>query len=137
MKTTDLDLLTSVSRPAVSPDGRLAIASVTRPRVHADAYTGQLWEVATDGSVPPRRITRGFRDTAPRLSPDGSVLAFLRAEPKGPPQLHVVRAAGGEPVAVTDELLGVGAYDWSPDGSRLVYAARVAEPGRYGSVEGV
>ncbi|MDA3805506.1 S9 family peptidase [Clavibacter sp. CT19] len=137
MKTTDLDLLTSVSRPAVSPDGRLAIASVTRPRVHADAYTGQLWEVATDGSVPPRRITRGFRDTAPRLSPDGAVLAFLRAEPKGPPQLHVVRASGGEPVAVTDELLGVGAYDWAPDGTRIVYAARVAEPGRYGSVEGV
>jgi dipeptidyl aminopeptidase/acylaminoacyl peptidase len=137
MKTTDLDLLTSVSRPAVSPDGRLAVASVTRPRVHADAYTGQLWEVATDGSAPPRRITRGFRDTAPRLSPDGSVLAFLRAEPKGPPQLHVMRAAGGEPVAVTDELLGVGAFDWSPDGTRIVYAARVAQPGRYGSVEGV
>ena len=91
MKTTDLDLLLSVSRPAVSPDGRVAVVSVTRPRVHADAYTGQLWEVTTDGSVPPRRITRGFRDTSPRLSPDGSVIAFLRAEPKGPPQLHVVR----------------------------------------------
>ncbi|WP_445441939.1 S9 family peptidase [Clavibacter sp. km1a] len=137
MKTTDLDLLTSVSRPAVSPDGRLAVVSVTRPRVHADAYTGQLWEVRTDGSAPPRRITRGFRDTAPRLSPDGRVIAFLRAEPKGPPQLHVVRATGGEPIALTDELLGVGAFDWSPDGTRIVYAARVAEPGRYGSVEGV
>ncbi|OUE09185.1 Prolyl tripeptidyl peptidase precursor [Clavibacter michiganensis] len=137
MKTTDLDLLTSVSRPAVSPDGRRAVVSVTRPRVHADAYTGQLWEVTTDGSAPPRRITRGFRDTAPRLSPDGGLLAFLRAEPKGPPQLHVVRAAGGEPVAVTDELLGVGAFDWSPDGTRIVFASRVAEQGRYGSVEGV
>ncbi|MBF4631745.1 S9 family peptidase [Clavibacter michiganensis subsp. phaseoli] len=137
MKTTDLDLLTSVSRPAVSPDGRLAVVSVTRPRVHADAYTGQLWEVTTDGSAPPRRITRGFRDTSPRLSPDGAVIAFLRAEPTGAPQLHVVRATGGEPVALTDELLGVGAFDWSPDGSRIVYAARVAEPGRYGSVEGV
>ncbi|PPF70955.1 S9 family peptidase [Clavibacter michiganensis] len=137
MKTTDLDLLTSVSRPAVSPDGRRAVVSVTRPRVHADAYTGLLWEVTTDGSAPPRRITRGFRDTAPRLSPDGALLAFLRAEPKGPPQLHVVRAAGGEPVAVTDELLGVGAFDWSPDGSRIVFASRIAEQGRYGSVEGV
>ena len=27
---------------------------------------------------------------------------------------------------------GVGGFDWSPDGSRIAYTARVVEPGRYG-----
>ena len=82
-------------------------------------------------------LTRGFRDTAPRFSPDGRLLAFLRAEPKRPPQLYVVDAAGGEPVAVTDRTLGVTEFAWSPDGRTLAFVSREPEQGRYGTVEGI
>ena len=85
----------------------------------------------------PRRLTRGVADTAPRLSPDGTRVAFLRGDDKGKAQLHVVAPAGGEPVQVTDAPLGVGAYDWSPDGGSLAFIARVPEQGRYGRVEGL
>lgn len=137
MKAEQLPLLNSVSSPAAHPDGTRAVVSVTRPDFDADAYVGQLWSVAFDPAVPPRRITRGFRDTAPAFSPDGRVLAFLRVAPDSKPQLHVVEADGGEPQAITEQKLGVSQFSWSPDSRRIVFSSRVPEQGRYGTVDGV
>ncbi len=137
MKATDLDLLTSVSTPTIHPSAARAVVSVTRPDLAADAYLGQLWSVPLSGHAAPRRITRGFRDTAPQFSPDGRLIAFLRAPAKGPAQLHVVDAAGGEPVVVTDRKLGVSEFAWSPDGRQLAFVSRVPEAGRYGTVDGL
>ncbi|MHC6221013.1 S9 family peptidase [Arthrobacter sp. MMS24-S77] len=137
MKAEQLPLLKSVSSPAVHPDGTRAVVSVTRPDFDADAYVGQLWSAAFDTAVAPRRITRGFRDTAPAFSPDGKVLAFLRATPDGKPQLHIVEADGGEPQAVTEQKLGVSEFSWAPDSRKIVFSTRVPEQGRYGTVDGV
>ena len=137
MKSEHLPLLNSVSAPALHPDGTRAVVSVIRPDFDADAYVGQLWTVPLDPERPARRLTRGFRDTAPDFSPDGQVLGFLRAAAGGKPQLHIVEAAGGEPQPVTDAPLGVSAFAWSPDSRHLVYSARTPEDGRYGSTEGV
>ena len=137
MKADDIVRLVSVSGPALSPDGTRAVFSATRPDLDADAYVGQLWSVDTAGTSAPRRITRGFRDTVPRFSPDGTVIAFLRALPDSAPQLYVVDAAGGEPLQVTDRRLGVEAFAWSPDSASLAFASREPESGRYGTVEGL
>ena len=137
MKSEHLPLLNSVSAPALHPDGTRAVVSVVRPDFDADAYVGQLWTVPLDPDRPPRRLTRGFRDTAPDFSPDGQVLAFLRAAAGGKPQLHIVEAAGGEPQPVTDAPLGVSAFAWSPDSRHIAYGARTPEEGRYGSTDGV
>lgn len=137
MKAEQLPLLNSVSAPAVHPDASRAVVSVTRPDFDADAYVGQLWSVPFDSSQTPRRITRGFRDTAPAFSPDGKVLAFLRTAANGKPQLHIVEAAGGEPQAITDRKLGVSEFSWAPDSARIVFTSRVPEEGRYGTVDGV
>ncbi|WP_442545793.1 S9 family peptidase [Arthrobacter sp. KN11-1C] len=137
MKAEQLPLLNSVYAPATHPDGTRAVVSVARPDFDADAYVGQLWSVPFDRAMAPRRITRGFRDTAPAFSPDGSVLAFLRATPDGKPQLHVVEADGGEPQAITDQKLGVSEFSWAPDSRRIVFSSRVPEEGRYGTVDGV
>lgn len=127
----DIALLATPGTPAVSPDGTLAVVAVTRPDLEGDEYVGHLWLVPTDGSAPPRPLTRGHRDTSPAWSPDGRWIAFVRAEPKGKPQLHVVEATGGEPVALTDAPLGAGDPRWSPDSRRLVFVARVPDAGRY------
>jgi len=132
----DLGLLLVPGVPSLSPDGSLAVVAAVGPDLEADEYAGQLWSVPTDGSTPARRLSRGRRDTDPAHSPDGRLIAFLRTEPGGRPQLHVMAAAGGEPMRLTAPL-GTGAACWSPDGSRLAYCARVPEPGRYGTAEGV
>ena len=136
MKPEHLPLLNSVSPPAVHPDGSRAVVSVTRPDLGADSYVGQLWTVPLDQDKLPRRITRGFRDTAPAFSPDGLVLAFLRTNgPSSKAQLCVVEADGGEPQVITDRLLGVETFSWSPDSHRIVFSSREPEAGRYGTVE--
>jgi dipeptidyl aminopeptidase/acylaminoacyl peptidase len=135
VKATDLPLLTNLSRPTIHPDGSRAVFATSTPDLDADAYVGQLWSVPLDGSAGPSRITRGFSDSSPRFSPDGTRIAFLRSDGESPAQLQVMAAAGGEPVAATDEKLGVGTFEWSPDGASLAYTARVAEPGRYGTVK--
>lgn len=138
MKPSDLPLINTVSTPSVSPRGGAAVVAVTRPDLDADAYVGQLWLVPLSAHGGPAfRLTRGFRDTAPQFSPDGRLIAFLRAQPGGPAQLYVVDAGGGEPVQVTDRKLGVGAFAWSADSATLAFSSREPEPGRYGTVEGV
>ena len=131
MIPADLSLLHAPGAPALSPDGTFAVVARTAPDLDLDEYTGQLWRVAVDGATPPVRLTRGHRDTDPQVSPDGRWVAFLRAEPAGRPQVHLVEASGGEPVRLTDAPLGAQAPSFSPDGSTLAYLARVLEQGRY------
>jgi len=137
MRPADLALLRTPGPPAVSPDGRIAVVSVTRPDLDADEYAGQLWAAPTDGSAPARPLTSGHRDTAPAFSPDGRWLAYLSAEPGGKPQVHLLPTAGGAARRLTEHKLGAGAPVWAPDSRRLAYTARVPEEGRYGTVEGV
>jgi dipeptidyl aminopeptidase/acylaminoacyl peptidase len=134
MRPEHIDRLTTLSRPAVSADGWVVVAA-TRPDFTSDSYVGQLWKVYPDGS-PARRITRGFHDSAPRLSPDGRLIAFLRGTPGEPPQLAVVPSDGGEPAVITDRKLGVGEFAWAGN-DKLVFVSQVPEEGRYGTLEGV
>ncbi|WP_068924381.1 S9 family peptidase [Planobispora rosea] len=113
----------------------LLLADVAHPDLEADAYRGSLWRIPQDG--PPVRFTHGDHDTAPRISPDGAWVAFLRASGGGKPQLHVMPTGGGEPRPVTDLPLGAGAPVWAPDSRRIAFVARAPEPGRYGTEEGV
>ncbi|MBK0330857.1 S9 family peptidase [Brachybacterium sp. MASK1Z-5] len=148
MHPSDIRHLLSVSTPALAPDASFAIVAVSHPDEGADRSVGQLWRFELDGagrrhgaprreSGAARRLTRGISDSAPRLSPDGSVLAFLRPDARGRAQIHLLDPRGGEPMKVTDAPLGVGEFVFSPDGSRLAFLARIPEPGRYGTVDGI
>ena len=93
--------------------------------------------MATAGRGRPRPLTRGTSDLAPRLSPDGQTVAFLRGGPDARPQLAIVAAEGGEPRIITDAPLGVEEFVWSRDSGRLAFVARMPEEGRYGTLDGV
>src|SRR5688500_10989986 len=54
-----LALLPPPGAPTVSPDGRMAVVSVTRPDLGVDAERSWLWAVPTDGSAPARPLTSG------------------------------------------------------------------------------
>ena len=126
--------LRGVGDPALSPDGtRLA-------------YT-QSWIDQSDGIESRSRImmldmpggkgwefTQGNKDSVPKFSPDGRVLAFLRPDDSGKKQVWRMEAGGGEARALTNAPGGVTEYSWSPDGQRLVFRADV-EPEESGTDE--
>jgi dipeptidyl aminopeptidase/acylaminoacyl peptidase len=136
MRAEHIETLVSVGRPTLAPDGSFAVFATSRPDVEANRAVGQLWRVDLPDGVP-RRLTRGVADGAPRLSPDGSRIAFLRADADRKPQVFVVAAGGGEPVQATVTPLGVSEFDWTPDGREIAFLARVPERGRYGTVKGL
>ncbi|MBE2997494.1 S9 family peptidase [Nocardiopsis sp. HNM0947] len=131
MKPADLTRLHSIGAPTLSPDGTRAVFALTRPDLEKDTYAGGLWTVPTDGSSPPRPLTRGEHDSVPVHSPDGRWIAFLRPDSDDRPQIHVLPVDGGEPWKVTDHPLGASAPAWSPDSTRLAHTARVPDEGRY------
>ncbi|MFT4296361.1 MAG: S9 family peptidase [Micropruina sp.] len=136
MRPDQLPLLTTVSTPAVHPDGGWAVVATSRPDFDADGYVGQLWHVPLDGAAT-RRLTRGQSDSNPRFSPDGSLIGFLRAGANDRSQVHLIPSSGGEPLCLTNQPLGVSDFAFSPDGRLLAFIARVPEEGRYGTVDGV
>ncbi|HEY8372028.1 MAG TPA: S9 family peptidase [Pseudonocardiaceae bacterium] len=138
MRPEDLPLLATPGYPALH--GELLITDVVRPDLDTNTYRGGLWRVPLDGGEP-QPWTHGDRDTAPRISPDGRWLAFLRVTGTrgrdARPQLYVMPTAGGEARKLTDLPLGAGVPVWAPDSRRIAFVARIPEPGRYGTEEGV
>jgi dipeptidyl aminopeptidase/acylaminoacyl peptidase/CubicO group peptidase (beta-lactamase class C family) len=143
-RIADLTTFALPSRPAVSPDGREVVYVLSTVDAAADKNVSSLWRVAipapgaeSPGTETPstgtpstgtpstgRPLTRGRGDTAPAWSPDGTTIAFLRAD-GGPAQLWLLPAGGGEPERLTSLPLGAGAPVWSPDGTKIAFGAPV------------
>ncbi|MGD9906349.1 MAG: prolyl oligopeptidase family serine peptidase [Vicinamibacterales bacterium] len=125
---TEQDLLQFVwvADPQISPDGsRIVFVRVVVDETQ-DQYDTSLWLARSDGAEPPRQLTTGTRDSAPRWSPDGRRIAFVRPVEKDgrpAPQIHVLAMDGGEARAVTAMPRGAANPVWSPDGRTLAFSS--------------
>jgi len=72
-----------------------------------------------------KEFTDGEKDSAPKFSPDGSHLAFLRSIDGDPAQIWVMAADGGDAKQLTQAAKGVFDYAWSPDGKTMVVCGDV------------
>jgi len=87
-----------------------------------------LWSVARTGGVA-RRLTASTGEIAtPRLSPDGTMLAFVGRE-EGNPEVYVMPAQGG--VAKRLTFLGsdvCSVSTWTPDGRAILFCSDANAP---------
>ena len=102
----------------LSPDGtQIAFIEASFDSA-ADETVWHIRLVPADGSAPPRELTSGGRrDSLPRWSPDGRLVAFLSARDEPwRSDLHVVDVASGEQRRVATLPRGIDAFVWSPSG---------------------
>ena len=114
--------LKTVSDPSISPDGsRLAytLSWIDQETWESSSHVMNM-DLSTEHAV---EFTAGNKDSAPRFSPDGDTLAFLRVEDNGHKQLWIVDIAGGEAKRLTSTPVGVIDFAWSPDSHQLVFCA--------------
>ena len=128
MLPEDVYELVWVADARITPDGRSAAVAVRQVDREQNAYRSAIWLVPLDGSEA-RRLTSGQKlDMEPRISPDGTRLAFVSDRESKARQLYVLPLAGGEASKLTDVEEDVTEVSWSPDGSRLTFSSRVRDP---------
>lgn len=123
----DVWLMKRVGPPAVSPDGKWAVVSVTEPAYDDSKTSSDLWIVPVDGSATPRRLTSTRSgESGAVFSPDSGRLAFVaKREGDEVAQVYVMPLAGGEALRVTNLSTGAFGPKWRPDGKAFLFQSRV------------
>jgi dipeptidyl aminopeptidase/acylaminoacyl peptidase len=113
-----------IATPTLSPDGALACAAVTSFDMESNESVTELWlfptAVGAGRTSGPRRLTGGDKDSDPKWSPDGRLIAFTaKRKNDEEPQIHVIAADGGEARRVTSLASGAAALKWFADSKRI------------------
>ena len=91
----DFRRLVNVGGVELSPDGRTAVVTVSRPNYERDKNESELWAVDV-ASGAARQLTFERRSVAEaRFSPDGKTLAFLAPDSASHMQLWLLPMTGG------------------------------------------
>jgi dipeptidyl aminopeptidase/acylaminoacyl peptidase len=90
--------LTTLSAPAMSPDGSRIAFTVQTVNERDNKYHREVWVVATAGGAPVRYTSPSTESSNPRWSPDGKYLFFTSNRPggKGPTWALRMDVPGGE-----------------------------------------
>ena len=110
--------------PALSPDGTSLAYTLGWVDEQTLDSRSRIMMVVLEAEAD-KEFTQGEKDSAPKFSPDGQQLAFLRSEAGNPAQVWAMGADGGEAHRLTKAAKGVFDYAWSPDGNRMVICADV------------
>jgi dipeptidyl aminopeptidase/acylaminoacyl peptidase len=129
MTFLDMQQMRSAGSPAVSPDGRWLLHTVSFPdwqeaRSQTDIFLVSLEEGV--GSARQMTFTGEKNETSPVWSPDGGFFVFASnrdapANASNRNQLYLMRPDGGEARRITDAAEGVSTFAFSRDGRWLAF----------------
>ena len=124
MQPNDWHRLTTISQPAMSPDGRVVAFTVTTVNERENKRHQEVWVVPSAGGDPVRYTAPGFESNAPRFSPDGKYLLFSSQRPGGSGNTWAIRmdAPSGEATQLENWPSG----SWTRDGKFAVFSSPVS-----------
>src|SRR5580698_7970752 len=119
--------LRSVSEPQITHDAKSVIYVLSWSDKMVDQRYTNLWMVSGDGKDDRPLTTGAYKDSEPRLSLDGTRLAYL-SNRSGKTQIHVRWLDSAQDAQITDSQQTPSNIVWSPDGKWIGFEARV--PGK-------
>lgn len=109
----------------VGTDGKLIVFASTRHNVNPSLYLKSI-----DGVAVTQLTSDPASDVQPKLSPDGSRVAFS-SNRGGHWDIWVKPVSGGQPVRITEGGADEIHPSWSPDGRQIVYCALPSIKGQW------
>lgn len=118
--------LSRLSDAVISPDGEIAVVSVSQYDAQSNATLTDLWRIPVAGGAAEPLTSDPAAEKNPRFSPDGRYLAFVaQRDDDEAPQLYVLPMTGGEARRLTDIPTGVEAPRWFNDGNRIAFVSSI------------
>lgn len=112
--------LRGVGGVSISPDGKHVVFGMQTTDWDENRYDMELW-LSKNGEAP-FQLTNTLKGNSggADFSPDGKWIAFL-ANRGNKNQIYVMRVAGGEARAVTNEDEGISSFQWHPSGKSFIF----------------
>ena len=124
--------IVGVSGVELSPDGRIAVVTVSRPNFENDKYDQELYTVNVATGATHQLTFDRTHVSSPQFSPDGRTLAFLAQDSADRSQIWLLPINGGEARRLTSHVTGIEHYAWRPDGSEIAFASADSAPKQAG-----
>jgi Tol biopolymer transport system component len=131
MAFMDIMEMRQATAPAVAPDGKWALYTLSAPDWKAAKSFTDIYLVSLDAGLPSIRqmtFTKDKNESSPRWSRDARYFVFTsnREAPQSSAnqnQLYLMRPDGGEARKITEAKDGVGSFAFSRDGRWLAFSA--------------
>ncbi len=115
--------IVGVSGVQLSPDGRTAVVTVSRPNYETDKFESALHAVDVATGMSHQLTFERKSVGSPRFSPDGRTLAFLAPDSADHTQIWLMPMTGGDARRLTSHRTGVEHFSWRPDGKAIAFAS--------------
>ena len=124
LELADMFTMQRVSDPAISPDGKWVVYTLTTPDLAANKTSTDLWIVSADGGAPKQLTTDPASDRRAAWSPDGRWIAFESTR-SGESQIWLMKPDGSEQQQFTHISTEASTPVWSPDGKMIAFVSDV------------